>query len=201
MTKKEAIRIIVQSANLYRTNLENQTILFVYKENYKIKYIEMIFLPSNFLHFTGINIINSDIHSSVQFYSLCLNNKLRVNDFNFKSNGTSILKLQILPQIMQLHKNAKMIGKYDNSKIYLLTDVLIGSSNMCIGAKKKADYYIPNTVLKEDIRKIVSNYFKIIGILKKDTKELKYRNFTYVNSLYKEQIMELLEKQNIFSRK
>ena len=179
MNKKEALKIIIDSAKKYQENLENKKVIFIYKEKGKIKYIEAIFLPRNFLHLTGIQIKNSNIKSSIDFYHLCLKNRISILDFDFKENGTTIMKLQILSQIIQIQKLARSIGEYNYFKPILVTDKLAGTNQACIGFIQKDNYYIPNTVLKENCKSMVVEQYKILCIAGKKMQEEKYSEITY----------------------
>lgn len=60
---------------------------------------------------------------------------------------------------------------------------LVGTTrNSCLGLKviEKNQIYVPNIVLKEDIRRIITKRNKIIAILKKDLRQNKYEEITYV---------------------
>lgn len=180
--KEEALKIILKCCKLYHCNLENKNVMFIVQDKRKdIHYLEMLFLASNFLHLTGINITNKKIKSSTDFYNLCLKNQITVSDFKFNSNGTTSMKLQILPQIIQIQKVCKMTGDYNNTKLYLSTQKLVGNVNICMGFIKKGNYYIPNTALKEDIRNITTEQAKIIAIMVKNVKDAKYKEITYLN--------------------
>lgn len=72
MNKTDALKIIIDAAKYYHGNLENQRFLFIYQKNKSISYIETIFISRNFLHLTGVKILNKNIKSSLMFYSLCL---------------------------------------------------------------------------------------------------------------------------------
>lgn len=99
--------------------------------------------------------------------------------------------------LMNIHKNAKIIGDYDKNKIYLHSNKIIGNINSCLGFIKKDNYYICNTSLKEDIRKITYNHRKIICILSKKIQEEKYNEITYLNKKYISDICkskEILDK-------
>lgn len=182
MSKQEALNIILNCSKMYQENLENKNILYIIQDKLgKISYLETTFLSRNFLHLTGVKILNSKIKSSTDFYNFCLKKQLSISDFKFNSNGTTTKKLNILQSIMQIHKNAKIIGKYNKLKKYLSTEILIGGINACIGCIKQKNYYIPNTVLKEDIRNIVEEQYKVIFILRKEVKDKKYNEITYRN--------------------
>lgn len=65
----------------------------------------------------------------------------------------------------------------------LKTDILVRTTrNSCLGLKfiEKNQIYVPNAVLKEDIRKITTKRNKIIAILKKDLRQNKYEKITYI---------------------
>lgn len=182
MTKQEALNIVLNCSKIYHKNLENKNVIFIYQKEYnKYEYIETNFFPHNFLHLTGLNLIKNRIKSSVDFYNLCLRNNLSTADFEFKSNATTQKKLEILPSIMQIDKKARMIGNYNSQKVYLLTEKLIGSVNMCLGFVKENNYYIANTALKEDIRNIVEEQERIFLVLKKNIKDSKYNEIVYKN--------------------
>ena len=81
MDKKRAIQIMTKSASLYRDNLEDQKILFLYgipaevnkqleaKEQLaRIDAYEATFHRGNFLHLTGVKINTQKIKSAIHFY-------------------------------------------------------------------------------------------------------------------------------------
>lgn len=185
MNKKEAIEIILNSAKIYHESLENKKIMIIFvSKQRRVEYIEAIFLPRHFLHLTGIKITNSDIKSSTEFYHLCLKNQLRISDFEFNSNGTTPLKLKTLPQILKIHKVTKMIGDYNNIKPYLSTQKIAGGIHACLGFKQEENYYIPNTALCEDIRNVTNIQSRVISILIRNIKDLKYKEITYISKDY-----------------
>lgn len=203
MNKKEALLIMISSAKIYHENLENKKIMIVFlTKQRKIEYIEAIFLPRHFLHLTGIKITNRNIKSSTEFYHLCLKNQLKISDVEFNSNGTTPLKLKILPQILKIHKITKMIGDYNNIKPYLSTQKIAGGINECLGFKKEGNYYIPNTALYEDIRNVTNIQSRVVSILIRNIKDLKYKKVTYISKDYSlEKILknkEIREKTDKF---
>ena len=154
-----------------------------------------MFLSYHFLHLTGLNLIKNRIKSSVDFYNLCLRNNLSTTDFEFKSNGTTQKKLEILSAIMQIDKKARIIGDYNSQKVYLSTEKLIGSVNMCLGFIKENNYYIANTALKEDIRNIVEEQGRIVLILKKNIKDKEYSEI-----IYKSKNIDNTKVEDIFNK-
>lgn len=138
------------------------------------------FLANNFKHLTGIKCKKTK--SSIEFYKQCLNNKLSYKDIEVKLNGTTRLKLEILPQLVNIGRNAKLVANYDNSKINLYTEKIIGNVRCCIGFIKKEKYYLPNTIIKQDIREIAekNTINRIVVILEKNIKDKKYKSITYI---------------------
>lgn len=182
MKKEVALKIIIDCALKYKQNLENQNYLFVFSNPDKIiNYFEAVFLPRNFKHLTGIKNIRKRITSSVEFYELCTKKELKLDDFELSNDGTTILKLAVLPLLMDIHKNAKMIGDYDHFKVNLRTKKLAGSLTACLGFVCENEYYIPNTVLNQDIRDIaVKPLNRIIAIYSKTTHDPLYTRLRYL---------------------
>ncbi|MEG0764262.1 MAG: PBECR4 domain-containing protein [Oscillospiraceae bacterium] len=182
MTKQTALSIIFNCANKYKTNLQGKNFLLVSKncEN-KTSVIEVAFHEKQFLHLTGLILKPNKFNSSTDFFKCCINRRLSINDFSFSSLGTTEMKLQILSQFMSFYKTAKMIANYDNSKIKLVTEKLVGNTIACMGFIRKGNYFIPNTLLKEDIRDVTYKpQERILAIFKKEMSEEKYFVATYI---------------------
>lgn len=197
MKKKEkALKVIIESAKSFQENLANKNILFIIqKDKNYYEFVETIFIPSNFLHLTGIKIIDKNMLGAKDFYERAIHNKLSVNDFEFK-NKTTHLKLEILPQIIKIDKTAKIMGNYENHKMFLRTEQMIGNIHQCMGFIKNTKYYIPNTILKEDIRRLISKSNKIVMILKKSIEEERYSDITCLNSVCDE-LVKMIKTEEI----
>ena len=184
MDKKEIIKLLKENAIKYKENLKDRNLLVVYKENKEIKSIEILFLSRNFMHLTGVKAKDkyNKYMKANQFYHACLNNKLSYKDIIIKEDGTTKLKLNVLNQLINIEKKCKMVGIYNNYKKELVTEILIGNTTMCLGIIKNSSYYyMPNTLLKEDIRKLIIKPYQIIAILKKNSKDEKYVEIIYKN--------------------
>ena len=195
-SKKQIIDTLKKCANDYKMNLENKKIIFIIEnKDQTLSKFEVAMFPRNFKHFTGLELLdNGRKVDSIEFYKRCLRNSINENNIILK-DSTNYSKLEILPQLMNLDKTAKMIGQYDNSKIYLQTDKIIGNINACMGFIRGTKEYIPNTVLKEDIRNRTKERKKVIAILKKKLLDNSYRKITYLKKNY--DIFKLLECKNI----
>lgn len=180
--EKKIVKIVCECAKIYDENLKGKNIMFIFENqiNKKIEYLETEFLANNFRHLTGIKCKNEK--TSIEFYKMCLNNKLSYKDIVQKQNGTTRLKLEILPQLVNIGRNAKLIADYDNSKINLYTEKIIGNIRCCVGFVKKDKYYLPNTIIKQDVREISQKQSinKIIAILEKSIKDKQYNCVTYI---------------------
>ena len=130
------------------------------------------------LHFTGVS-LSTGINAN-NFYRAALNNRLSENDFSFKSNHTTELKLKVLDVIMNIDVKARMIGNYIGPHLELYTEKVTGTTTACLGLIQNNDYHIPNSVLSEDIRSIVPKPpGKIYAIFKKPTHSHFYTELTY----------------------
>lgn len=174
--KKEAIRIVSAAAKEYQKNLEGLNLIFIYKsrQTNKIEFFESIFRANNFQHLTGLEQIDENrnlIKNADLFYQKCLNNKLKESEICEKSDGTTVLKLKALPQIVKLTNNTKMTGLYNGNGIKLAVDRLVGSVYFCLGFKLEGSYYLPSSCLLEDIRNITNAPSQILAVLSKSVKE------------------------------
>lgn len=181
MTKQQAIQIISKCAKQYHKYLENYQIAFVYRDaNNQSNYTEVQFRAYNFLHFTGVTPRNG--LNANDFYRYALNSRISERDFFFKNSYTTELKLQILDTIMKIDSKARMIGNYTGSHVELFTEKVTGTTTACLGLISKGNCYIPNSVLKEDIRTIVPKPpGKIFAFFKKKIKSSLYTELTYKN--------------------
>lgn len=76
--KSTLIKELCNCAKLYQNNLENKNIMFVYKDD-KIRYVETKFNKSNFLHLTGVKLLNENM-KAIPFYNKCLKNRIKESD-------------------------------------------------------------------------------------------------------------------------
>lgn len=179
MKKEEAIKIITSCAKQYKENLENRNLLFIFKNEKGFDFFQAVFLPRNFLHLTGVE-VNEKTVKSTDFYEMCLKGQLSPSLFEIASDGTTDMKLSILPQIMIIYRTAKMVGEYDYSKSLLVTEKIAGSVTACLGFVRDGEYYIPNTALKEDIRDItLKPQQRIIAIFSKSKDAEKFTHLCY----------------------
>ncbi len=179
MTKKHAIHIITQCAKQYQRYLEGNQVAFVYyDENNHPDYTAVRFHSHNFLHFTGVT-PKTGMNAN-NFYRAALNSRLSENDFSFKSNHTTELKLNVLHIIMNIDTRARMIGNYTGSHLELYTEKVTGTTTACLGLIHSNNYYIPNSVLNQDIRSIITKPpGKIFAIFKKSIRSSLYTQLTY----------------------
>lgn len=180
MDKQEAIKIITQCAKIYKNNLVGKSLLIVYfiRKTNKYDFFEIKFSESNFCHLTGV--VKQNGLTSSAFYNLCIENKIKESDFEFKDDGTTYMKLSVLPKIIHIQKASQMSGNYNNSGIKLYTHRLAGGVNGCMGFINTGEtYYSPNTVLKEDIRNITSEVHRVIATFTKSISDTLYNKITY----------------------
>lgn len=185
--KKEIIERIVECAKIYDKNLNNKNIMFIYFENQEIKYLETKFTKANFLHLTGVKLEDKRINARF-FYNKCIANRIKEEEIRERKDGNTKNKLFVLRDLMCIHENARIIGNFKQNRTFLFTEKLIGNITSCLGFISKEKYYICNTSLKEDIRKITYNRRKIICIVCKKIQDLKYHEITYIDEKYRDRI-------------
>lgn len=192
MQVENIIKTIVEIAQKYKEKLENRNILIIYsnRSNQKIEYIETKFLSKNFLHLTGLHFLGK---YSNYFYKLCINNKLKSKDIKIENSKIIQMKLEILHNLVSIDKKAKILGEFNNCKLKLNTQIVIGNTNWCLGFIKDNNYYVPNTLFQEDIRKVISNSNRIICIMSKKIKEDSYIKIDYIVKDFKMQDVVQLE--------
>ena len=119
MDKRRAIQIMTKAAEIYRDNLEDQKVLFLYglpsevkkqlqtegKVLSSIQGYEVAFHRYNFLHLTGVRLNKGGVASAIHFYQKCLDKRLTENDFFFAKDGSTGQKLDILESMMLIKKN------------------------------------------------------------------------------------------------
>ena len=183
MKKDLAVKTIYECAKKYRGNLVNNNLLFVFGDVDSVDYIETLCLPQHFLHLTGAVLVDKSINST-NFLSMCIDGRLASSSFEFSRDGTTVLKLSVLRQLMDIHKIAKMVGDYSANRIMLNTDKVIGHVSACMGfvrSKEYPNYFVPNTVLREDIRDVIRKPAKkVLAVFKKSRENHFYSECTYL---------------------
>lgn len=199
MNKSSALQIIIQCAQEFDVYLKNKNLLFLMSDKGdKLYFFEGVFLSKHFKHLTGVK---TSLGSN-DFYRASLNGKLSETDFDLPK--TAELKLQVLSQAMNIEKTAKMCGEFNNSGFDLFTQKLVGNIQLCVGMvqDEKTQYYVPNTLLKADIRnKTFPPISKIICVLKKEIKDTFYnqicsigKNISLSKIKYPPQMVEKLSE-------
>ena len=181
ISKRLATRIIVSCAREYHNNLENRNLLIVYGSTSKPDFFETIFLPSGFLHLTGVRPVSDKIPSSNVFYQKAMNGILNPNDFTMAVNGTTERKLSVLPWLTKVHLIAKMVGIYNPVRSMRYTDKLVGNTKAFLGFIFQNGFYIPNTALEEDIRNFsLYQPQKVLAIFRKPVDIGQYQELCYI---------------------
>ena len=177
-TRIEALRIVFNCASQYEVNLENKNVLFITTQGEEAVSFETLFMPHNFMHLTGIE---SKLNAEL-FYRAAISRRLSEKDITLPPNGTADLKLDILPNLMYIHRAARMVGDYDNSQPLLITDKFAGTVTMAMGFIYANDIYVPNTALKMDIRDISQKATrrKVAAIFVKPRNDIMYNQLTYI---------------------
>ena len=177
-TKEEALSIIHSCSKEYKRNLANKCLLFITTRNADTVFFEAAFMPHNFKHLTGI----ITKLSGLDFYNLAVKNRLSPREIILANDGTTDLKLDVLPQLMRIHTTARMVGEYDQSKSFLVTDKVAGTITAAMGFIQTNGMYLPNTALKKDVREVTKHAtrYRVAAIFAKHRHAKTYSNLTYI---------------------
>lgn len=77
-----------------------------------IKGCEVAFHRYNFPHLTGVKMNSARVASAIHFFEKCLDNRLIQEDFDFAKDGSTVQKLDILENMMEIKRNATMMGAF-----------------------------------------------------------------------------------------
>lgn len=180
-TKEDAIKIVVSCAERYDSELNKRSMLFLCMDKHKrVATFEVSFHSWNYLHLTGLR--PSRNMTARRFYERCLDHSLSPHDFDFAEDGTTELKLDVLPHVICKNLKANSIGDFDQHGLQLVTEKLVGGQKACLGFKKgaRSDEYIANTLLKGDIRDFATNHLRIIAAFRKEIDAREYHEITYL---------------------
>jgi len=173
-TKEDTRRRVLNCAKQYQQKLLNKKLIIIYRERQdnEIRYIEVVFHERNYQHLTGLELIdkNGNVlrNQSVNFYRKCIENKLGLEEFLFKQDGTTHLKLAALPVLMDVTKITKITGDYNNVRPYLFIDKVMGGVNFCLGLSREDSVYVPSSALLEDIKRLTDAPSQVLAIMEKD---------------------------------
>lgn len=185
-TKEDARRRVLNCAKLYMQKLLNKKLIIIYRERQDnaIHCIEVIFHERNFQHLTGLELVDEEgnvlRNQSSNFFRKCIENKLGIDEFRFKKDGTTHLKLSALPVLMDVTKITKITGDYNNVRPYLFVDKVMGGVNFCLGLSKEEDIYVPSSALLEDIKQLTEIPSQVLAILEKDKEDKVYSTVKHV---------------------
>lgn len=187
-TKEDAIAVVTRCAENYRNELEGRNFLFVCMDRHKkVIAVEVSFHKSNYMHLTGLKPPKSNgagsnrgLHAN-DFYQKCLDHKLSPQDFDFAEDGTTHMKIDVLPNVITKNLSANMIGNYNSARPQLYTEKIIGNIHACVGFTfdQKTTEYVPNTVLQEDIRDVTTSRACVVAVYRKDAGVELYEELTY----------------------
>lgn len=201
MTKKEAMAVVFSCAAEYKENLVDHSLLFLCQDKHKRSYcLEVTFNTSNFQHLTGFKTeeaikdpeqegqnTEGDSKSkkrkmnAAHFFELCIDHRLSENDFEFADDGTTPMKMHVLPSAVKKNLSANMIGYYNGNQPKLYTEQIAGSVKGCVGFVKDKDIgrFVPNTLLEGDVRKKVTRPDRILVTYRKKRDDELYSEIVY----------------------
>jgi hypothetical protein len=218
MDKRHAIQIMTKAAEIYRDNLEDQKVLFLYGTPSEVKKqlqteekillsiqgYEVAFHRYNFLHLTGVRLNKNSTASAIHFYQKCLDKRLKEDDFSLAKDGSTGQKLDILESMMLIKKNVTMIGEFTDKGPKLFAEKAAGNVCGCIGfvQDRNTKLNVPNTLLKKDIRDVTAQpTYKVFAVISKYYTDDKYSHIAKIDKSidlkechFAEEIENLIER-------
>ena len=185
-SKEEARRKILNCAKQYNNKLLNKKLIIIYRErkDNQIYHIEVVFHDRNYQHLTGVELVdvqgNVLHHQAKNFYRKCIENKLGIDEFQFKKDGTTHLKLAALDSLTDVSKITKITGDYNGGRPYLYVDKIMGGVNFCLGLSWEEDVYVPSSALLENIKTLTDSPSQVLAILEKDINDDIYSTVKHV---------------------
>lgn len=192
--------IIFDAATAYEKYLLGKCFLFICRgtKTGDISFYEVEFTDRHFQHLTGIK--PKPGINSTRFLELCLERRLSAKDISVLPTGQSALKVEVIGPLMRLPYTARMMGDHNGSGDFLYTEKLAGSTVGCMGFvfDTESGIYVPNTILKVDIRDHISEVKQIVAVYQKDAKKEYYstnpitcsKNLRGKNLVWPSEIME-----------
>jgi hypothetical protein len=161
---------------MYESNLADKCLIFVTDSKDNSADFEAQFKRSNFKHLTGSTTdkIDPDV-----FYRRAIENRLQPDNILLSSDGTSSMKLSVLPKLVCIHNTARMVGDYEGARV--VVDKYAGTTASVMGFKAINNIYIPITALKENLNDIVKkpNRYRIVAIFTKTIGDAQYTHISY----------------------
>lgn len=182
MDKNKARKILFECAELYKDNLINRNLLFLCLDKHKnISALEVAFSATGFMHLTGVKFKEQRL-SAGKFFDKCISKRLSIEEFEMASDGTTEMKLNILPLLFVKNLSANMVGDFSARTPVLVTEKMAGGVKGCIGFvyDTKYRFYVPNTVLNLDIRTYITNQQRIIATFRKQKNDEVYQEIVYL---------------------
>ena len=119
MGKDNYLGKIIGSAEKYQSKLLDKAILFVYRNETGVNYIEVEFKKENFKHLTGVKSrLDSDI-----FFDKCINHRLGID--SYQSTSFTPLKLSVFDTFVHLHEYPATIGEFNGTNPLLQLDIVV----------------------------------------------------------------------------
>ena len=216
MNKGNAINIITDAVKKYEKYFMNKNLLIVCgkQSEDKLSYPYLTFYvinssKANFLHLTGVKLSGIDENTGERlngidaelFYEKAKNKHLQNLDFSFKSDNTTVMKLEVVQAALNLPNNFKTCGEYNYNSSHdrLDTDLLIGNTNSCLGFRQTVNGYVPNTLLKSNVNNEIerSPYQRVSAVFDKKNNENVYSNVSYLaKDGFVSKLIQILQHQN-----
>lgn len=178
---KDIRKIIVDGAIDYLNTFADKNYILIFEDGKNLQYIETEFLKTNYLHLTGIE---TKLRPN-DFFQRCVDNEISVEDIALRKDGSTELKISILPSLKIMMSCNALIGDYESSHRRLFVDIVVGDTKklMTLGLTLKATgYYVPKTLLREDVKTLSNRTRKVIAVYSKNIADEHYCSRTFICS-------------------
>lgn len=202
--KKDLMENLIKAKEIFDDYLLNKNFIYIFnnKLTNKIDFFEMKCISNNFLHLTGVE---TKITPS-NFYKALDKKRLSLNSINYKSNGTTKLKLEIFNRLpLLLTSPVQVCFQDDFFTLKLQVDILINRpindiKDIVLGLKRMEnfDFFVPASILKEKPQNIGKIFSRVLCIFEKNRLEKKYNKIRYkAKNLEDIELLNLLNKIDI----
>lgn len=187
---------IIKNYEKFKFKLEGKEYLFVFFDNDKKMYdcVLVKFDTENFCHLLGI--INK-CSNHFEFSKKCDEGTLNEKNYQIKEYSKYNNKVNAFEALLNIGKSSKLVGDFNEYRLKLRLDKLIGNINFSLGIKcvdTNTRTYVPVSLLDGDIRSYTNNPIKILLALVRDIDEVEYKVINYGKKVNVSELVKIVSE-------